>query len=66
MEIVEEMTQDYLESLFLINFAYLQTDQNLGDDKYVFNTEEKIFDSVQFERYISKRKVELAEFKRFV
>lgn len=62
MEIVEEMIQDYLESLFFINVAYLQTDQNLGDDEYVFNTEEKIFDSVQFERYISKRKVELAEY----
>ncbi len=58
----DELCESCLEIIPVINYSYLQTDQNLGDSTFIFNSEENIFDSTQFERYIDKRKEDLATY----
>lgn len=61
-EVIEELADEYTETITVIEYAFLLNDQNLGDGTYVFNTDEKIFESVMFEKYLNKRKAELAEY----
>ena len=60
--IIDELAEEYQELIGVINYAFLQTDQNMGDDIYTFNTDESIFDSGLFDKYLNKRKIELAEY----
>lgn len=46
----------------IIHYALFKTDKNIDDEAYVFNTEEEIFSSGLFERYLEKRREELAQY----
>ena len=62
MEFVNLIENSYLETVKFCSYAYNTYDIDTIDKAYTFNTGENIFESIQFERYLEKRKAELAEF----
>ena len=59
---VNSAVEYYTKAAVEAENRFLLTDKDIDDDIYVFNSEETIFPSVQFERYLEKRKEELATY----